>query len=112
MAPVSSFLYRLPRFPIRFPFPVLFCFGPHRVEGQCLNLSRTGLLVEFGAPVATEAVGVVHLKPAGYVLEVPSTVVHREGFRAGLLFAFSNREQEQLVRALVEALESETTPKE
>ncbi len=104
VAPVSPFSYRLPRFPIAFPFPVLFCFGSHRVGGQCLNLSCTGLFAEFGTPVAVEAVGVVHLQPAGYVLEVLSSVVHSEGFRAGLLFAFQNREQEQLLRALVKAI--------
>lgn len=104
MAPVSSFLYRLPRFAIEFPFPVLFVSRSHRFTGQCVNLSRTGLLAEFAVPIAEEAVGVVRLQPAGYVIDVPSSVVHSEGFRAGLLFAFANREQEQLLRALVHAV--------
>lgn len=104
MVPVNSFLYRPPRFPIHFPFPLLFLVGARRITGQCLNLSETGLYAEFTVPIAEESAGVVHLQPVGIVIEVPCSVTHSEGFRAGLLFAFADREQEQMLRALVQAV--------
>ena len=104
MVPVNSFFYRRPRFPIHFPFPLLFVLGARSVSGQCLNLSDTGLYAEFTVPIATESIGVIHLQPVGTVIEVPCSVTHSEGFRAGLLFAFANREQEQMLRALVQAV--------
>ena len=110
MVPVNSFLYRPPRFPIHFPFPLLFILGTRDVSGQCLNLSETGLYAEFTVPIATESTGIVHLQPVGTAIEVPCSVAHSEGFRAGLLFAFANREQEQMLRALVQAVAHAPTP--
>lgn len=104
MVPVNSYLYRQPRFPIHFPFPLLFVVGTRSISGQCLNLSNTGLYAEFSVPIAEESVGVIHLQPVGTVIEVPCSVTHSEGFRVGLLFAFANREQEQMLRALVQAV--------
>ncbi len=104
MVPVNSFLYRSPRFSIHFPFPLLFLVGTRRIAGQCLNLSETGLYAEFTVPIAAELTGIVHLQPVGAMMEVPCSVAHSEGFRAGLLFAFANREQEQMLRALVQAV--------
>ena len=104
MVPVNSFLYRLPRFPIHFPFPLLFVREAQSVSGQCLNLSDSGLYAEFSIPIAAESIGMVHLEPGGAVIEIPCSVAHSEGFRAGLLFAFTTREQEQMIRALVQAV--------
>lgn len=110
MTPVSSFLYRLPRFPIEFPFPVVFVLESRRVTGQCLNLSDTGLMAEFVVPVAKGMHGTLHMQPAGYVLEVPVSVAHSQGFRAGLLFAFANAEQQQMIEALVQAIAEHRIP--
>ena len=104
MTPVSPFLYRLPRFSIHFPFPVQCVVKDRGIAGQCLNLSETGLLAEFTVPLAVGTSGVAHLQPGGYVVEIPCSVTHTEGFRSGLLFAFSSREQEHLLRALVQAV--------
>ena len=104
MVPVNSFLYRTPRFPIHFPFPLYFVMGTRVVSGQCMNLSATGLYAEFSVPIAAESVGVIQLRPIDILIEVPCSVAHSEGFRAGLLFAFADREQAQMLQALVQAV--------
>ena len=108
MTPVSSFLYRLPRFHIH--FPVEFEHDATRVSGHCLNLSHTGLLAHFLYPLGEGVVGTVRLHPANRAFELRATVSHTESLNSGLHFLFADRQQEQVIRALVEIVSSQSAP--
>ncbi len=106
MTPVSSFLYRLPRFPSN--FPVEFEHNGARTSGHCLNLSHTGLLAHFLYPLGEGATGVLRLQPANRAFDLRATVSHTEGLRSGLHFRFADSQQEQVIRALVEIVSSQS----
>lgn len=108
MTPVSSFLYRLPRFPIH--FPVEFVRAHHITIGRCQNISHTGLLARFTYPLPEGATGTLRLKPVDRTFDLLATVTHNDGLTAGLHFLFTGPEQEHVIRAVVEAVAHHASP--
>ena len=108
MTSVSSFLYRLPRFSIH--FPVEFVRAHHITVGLCQNLSHTGLLARFTYPLPEGATGTLRLKPIDRTFDLLATVTHADGLTAGLHFLFTDREQEHVIRAVVEAVSHHPAP--
>ena len=115
MTHVNAFLYRLPRFSS--DFPVEFIDGSGNspsvnlgldhataTPGQCINLSLTGLLARFILPLGEGADGLLRLKPANRVFSLRASVTHTDGIRSGLTFHFRDSQEEQFIRALVEAI--------
>lgn len=106
MTPVSAFLYRLPRFHTQ--FPVEFEHDATLISGNCINLSHAGILAHFLYPLGEGVTGALRLKPANRVFALRATVSHSEGLRSGLHFLFADSQQEQVVRALVEIISSQS----
>ncbi len=115
MTQVDAFLYRLPRFSSDFPVEFVHGSGnPPSINlgldpatatpGQCINLSLTGLLARFVLPLGLGADGVLRLKPANRVFSLRASVTHTDGTRSGLNFHFRDSREEQIIRALVEAI--------
>lgn len=101
MTSISSFLYRLPRFDIH--FPVEFVTPAGTTAGRCLNLSDTGLLACFLLPLGGGEQGMLRLSPAGRVFDLAASVMHSDGQKSGLRFHFATDQQQQIIRALVNA---------
>ncbi len=118
MTHVDPFLYRLPRFDSNFPVEFVHRAGTppsHNLgldpatatPGICLNLSDTGLLARFVLPLGKGAEGLLRLKPADRVFTLRATVTHSDGTRSGLHFLFRDNQEQQIIRALVEAVSAQ-----
>lgn len=103
---MQKFEYRTPRYPV--DLPVLLTLETACVHGRCREISREGMRVELGQPVAPDSCGSVAISYRELSLELPVCVTRSGPGHDGLKFLFRSEEERDAVERLVARLAGPT----
>lgn len=103
---MQKFEYRTPRYSV--DLPVLLMLESARVPGRCREISREGMRVELGQPVAPDSCGSVSISYRELSVELPVCVTRSGPDNDGLKFVFRSDEDREAIERLVARLAGPT----
>jgi hypothetical protein len=89
---------------VRSPFDARVCFivEDRRIDGQCLNLSESGLLATFEQPLELWTRGQLTWSTSAYYLSLEANVSRVQGNEAGLAFLIESENDRLTISLLTE----------
>ena len=78
--------------------------------GHCVNVSQSGMLVQFESPIELFTVGTLSLSVGEYLLSIRARVARTEGTDAGMAFLMSTENDHRTVDILVQFAHAQLQP--